>query len=73
MYADAEQNEVSLLSSVNNEWYPVDIDYTNSSRLTLVIDLLGLGYAMQNLQFIGTVKPASTAPLMIRFGVCNDL
>src|SRR5690606_16562583 len=70
VYADFEEILVTpLLGSVANEGNPTDIDYTNYSTLNVLLGILGaVGDATQNLQFTGTLKPAPTAPLMIRFG-----
>lgn len=68
VYADAQSSQSSLLSSVSDQGYAIDSDNTNYSTLNSVLGLLGIGYAMQNLEFTGTLKPAPTAPLMIRFG-----
>lgn len=70
VYANAQQNNATfLLGSVANETNPIDINYTNYSTLNVLLGALGaVGNATQNLQFTGTIKPAPTAPLMIRFG-----
>src|SRR5690554_1334154 len=69
VYADDQQSVPNGLASVSNPGNAVDQNLTNFSTLNVLLGALGLtGEATQNLQFTGVVKPAPTAPLMIRFG-----
>ncbi len=69
VYANTQENSYTLLlANVFDPDYAIDADISNFSRLQVNVGLIGsIGTATQNLQFTGVLKPASTAPLMIRF------
>lgn len=69
VYANTqEDSHTPLIADVIDPTYAVDADISNFSRPQVNVGLLGsIGTATQNLQFTGVLKPASTAPLMIRF------
>lgn len=74
VYAGTQQNADNGLASVTNPNYAIDSNTTNYTTLNVLLGALGLtGVASQNLQFTGALKPAPTAPLMIRFATGGSL
>jgi len=74
IYADKEQISTTLLASVSDRPWAIDLsDTTNHSTLRVTLGALGLIYSRQNLQFVDNPKPNRYSPIIVKIGSNSSL